>query len=106
MARVVNGRDESINEQIVYDSQEEQDQWPDSQPRNSAEDNSDNIGQTQSCPKVYGKQQKVRPPPAPFLIPSHLMPVFPKATSLQRSMLSQYFQCPHHLNHKGQVNEI
>ena len=59
MARVVDGQDESITEEVVYDSQEEQDQWPDSQPQNPAEENPGDVQKPQRWPKVYGKQQNV-----------------------------------------------
>jgi hypothetical protein len=99
MARFADEEDEPINKEIVYDSQEEQDQWPDSQPRNSPEDNSDNIRPPQCPPKECGKQT-VRSPPVSFLILSHLMLVFPNATSFPR-LMPRRFQRHNHLSHKG-----
>jgi len=60
MARSAGEHNESVVEEIVYDSQEEQDQWPDSQPLDSHP--SDAVVAPVPTPrlKTYSRQRKVK----------------------------------------------
>src|SRR5271170_1787926 len=60
MARAAGEHNESVVEEIVYDSQEEQDQWPDSQPLDPIP--SDVVVVPVPTPrlKTYSRQRKVK----------------------------------------------
>src|SRR5271155_226788 len=60
MARVAGEHNESVVEEIVYDSQEEQDQWPDSQPLDSNPSNAVVVPLRTPRLKTYSRQRKVR----------------------------------------------
>jgi hypothetical protein len=79
MAQDVDGQSEYIEECIVYDSQEEQDQWPELVSFNPTEEESSNVEQSQARTKVYGKQPKV-PSLRLDTNASYLALVSPKAT--------------------------
>lgn len=59
MARVDSEHTESVVEDIVYDSQEEQDQWPDSQPLDQEVSRVEAKPATSQRPKTYSSQRKV-----------------------------------------------
>lgn len=60
MAQAVDGQPGHIAQEIVYDSQEEQDQWPKSQQSNpEAEEPRNGEKASSRTPNVYGRQQKV-----------------------------------------------
>jgi hypothetical protein len=60
MARAAGEHNESVVEEIVYDSQEEQDQWPDSQPLDSNPSNAVVVPLPTPRPKTYSRQRKVK----------------------------------------------
>lgn len=62
MARVDSEHIESVVEDIVYDSQEEQDQWPDSQPRDQEVSRAEAKTVTTHRPTTYSSQRKVTSP--------------------------------------------
>jgi hypothetical protein len=68
MARVLN-EDESTENHIVYDSQGEEDVWPESQSSPSEEQKDVLVDRARSkVTRVYGKQGKVRT----FFVTKHL----------------------------------
>ena len=60
MARVAGEHNESVVEEIVYDSQEEQDQWPDSQPLDHIPSKAVVVPVPTPRLKTYSRQRKVR----------------------------------------------
>jgi hypothetical protein len=60
MARAVGEHNESVVEEIVYDSQEEQDQWPDSQPLDRIPSNAVVVPVPTPRLRTYSRQRKVR----------------------------------------------
>ena len=60
MARADPKHPESVIEEIVYDSQEEQDQWPDSQPLDRIPCNAVVAPVPTPCIKTYSRQRKVK----------------------------------------------
>src|SRR5271170_1983739 len=91
MARAAAEHNESVVEEIVYDSQEEQDQWPDSQPLDRIPSNAVKEPVPSTRPKTYSRQRKVKDSLSLRLTvsTSHTVKLLQQMTSSPRSIHPQ-----------------